>query len=78
MTYGKYFEKTLNKFIIGYSLGSLISLNTAVDKKDFFDGVVLLAPPLGMVNKENSLKFKIMKVLNKVFPSLPFIKVDSK
>lgn len=78
MTYGKYFEKTLNKFIIGYSLGSLISFNTAVDKKDFFDGVVLLAPPLGMVNKENSLKFEIMKVLNKVFPNLPFIKVDSK
>lgn len=78
MTYGKYFEKTMNKFIIGYSLGSLISLNVAVDKKDFFDGVVLLAPPLGMVNKENSMKFKIMQVLNKVFPSLPFIKLDSK
>ncbi len=80
MTYGKYFEKTMNKFIIGYSLGSVLAYNTAVNKKDFFDGVVMLAPPI-LLDKEvkpNSFKYKFLSLLNKIVPGLPFIALKSK
>ena len=78
MTYGKYFEKTMNKFLIGYSLGSLIAFNTAVNKKDFFDGVVMIAPPIILEAKETSFKFRLLSLLNKLFPGFPLLPLKSK
>lgn len=73
MTYGKYFEKTMNKFIIGYSLGSVLAFNTAVNKKDFFDGVVMIGPPIILEVKENSFKYFFLNLLNKIFPGFPYL-----
>lgn len=78
MTYGKYFEKTMNKFLIGYSLGSVLAFNTAVNKKDFFDGVVMIAPPIILEVNESSFKFKLLSLLNKVFPGFPLLPLKSK
>ena len=78
LTYGKYFEKTMNKFIIGYSLGSVLAFNTAVNKKDFFDGVVMIAPPIILDVKENTFKYYFLSFLNIIFPGLPFMPLKSK
>lgn len=78
MTYGSYFERTMNKFLIGYSLGSVLAFNTAVKKKDFFDGVVMIAPPIILEVNETSLQFKLLSLLNKVLPGFPLLPLKSK
>lgn len=78
MTYGKYFEKTMNKFLIGYSLGSVLAFNTAVNKKDFFDGVVMIAPPIILEVKESSFQYKLLSFVNKIFPGFPLLPLKSK
>lgn len=76
MTYGKYFEKTMNKFLIGYSLGSLLCYNTVVNKKDFFDGIIMIAPPIIFEEKLNPFKQFFIKFMMKVFPSFPFLSLN--
>ena len=78
MTYGKYFEKTMNKFLIGYSLGSILAFNTAVNKKDFFDGLVMIAPPIILEVKESSFQYKLLSILNRIFPGFPLLPLKSK
>ena len=69
LTYGKYFEKTTNKFIIGESFGSLLAILASLNKNKFFDGVIILSPPKSLNINENSLKYKMLKFLNKLYPS---------
>jgi len=79
MTYGKYFEKTMNKFLIGYSLGSVLAYNTAVNKEAFFDGLVMIGPPILLDEqvKPDSFKFKFLSFLNKILPGLPLLPLKS-
>ena len=46
MTFANYHNRTYNKFIVGYSLGSLLAYNSAIKRKSFFDGVVMIGPPV--------------------------------
>jgi alpha-beta hydrolase superfamily lysophospholipase len=68
----------MNKFLIGYSLGSVLAFNTAVNKQDFFDGVVVIAPPIILELKENSFKYIFLSFLNKIFPGFPVLSNKSK
>jgi len=68
----------MNKFLIGYSLGSVIAFNIAVNKKDFFDGVVMIGTPIILEVNETSFKFKLLSLLNKVFPGFPLLPLKGK
>lgn len=73
MTHGKYFEKTLNKFIVGYSLGSLLAYNSAIKRKNFFDGVVMIGPPVFIEREETPYYRFAFKILQKIFPGFPIV-----
>jgi len=68
----------MNKFLIGYSLGSVLAFNTAVNKKDFFDGLVMIAPPIILEVKETSFQYKLLSLLNKIFPGFPLLPLQGK
>jgi len=68
----------MNKFIVGYSLGGALAYNTAVKKKDFFDGVVLIAPPIILEVKENSFQYLFLRLLKKILPGFPVLPLSGK
>ena len=73
ITFAAYHNRTYNKFIVGYSLGSLLAFNSAIKRKNFFDGVVMIGPPV-LIEREETIYYKYaFKILGKLFPGFPLI-----
>jgi alpha-beta hydrolase superfamily lysophospholipase len=70
-------DKLKNKFVFGYSFGALFANLISLEKKDYFNGMVLLAPPFYMENKYN-FWIKIANILKFFFPTLPLVKIKGK
>ena len=73
MTFANYHERTYNKFIIGYSLGSVLAFNSAIKRKSFFDGVVMIGPPVLIEREETPFLKFAFKLLGKILPGFPLI-----
>jgi acylglycerol lipase len=72
-------ETSINKFIIGYSLGGLMANLICLEKTNYFNGMILIAPAFhGEAEKKYSFWVKFARVLNKVAPSLSLLKIKGK
>lgn len=60
-------------FLVGHSMGGLVSIRVCSARPDLFDGVVLSAPPLYVATGG---KGTIGKALSKYFPKLPSDPLD--
>lgn len=61
-------EKKL--FLIGHSMGGLITISFALKYTDMLDGIVVSSPALGMKVKVPAIKEKLGLFMSKVWPSL--------
>jgi alpha-beta hydrolase superfamily lysophospholipase len=73
-TLGEY-KNIQNKFILGYSLGGLLSSLICIEQKDHFNGMLLISPPFLDVMKDTNTYIKIARLLNNLVPSLPLMPI---
>ena len=78
ITEKEYEGKTPNKFILGYSFGGLLANLIALEKKDYFSGLILLAPAFHSDEGKYSFWIKIGRILNFIAPSLPLTHIKEK
>ena len=57
-------------FLIGHSLGGLISAKFAIEKGDLIDGLVLSSPLLGLALKVPALKEIAGRMVSRIWPTL--------
>lgn len=54
-------------------MGSVLAFNAAIKRKNFFDGVVMLGPPV-LIEREETTYYKYaFKFLGKFLPGYPII-----
>ncbi len=75
LTEKDYIDKTSNKFVLGYSFGGLFANLLCLQRKDYFNGMILLAPSFNGDNKKYSFWIKLARVLNTIAPSLSLVKI---
>jgi alpha-beta hydrolase superfamily lysophospholipase len=73
-----YNDITQNKFILGYSLGGLYANVLSLELSNYFNGMIMISPPMYMETKKHELLLKIAYVLRNFIPSLPLIKLKCK
>jgi len=73
-----YNDKTQNKFILGYSLGGLYANLISLELSNYFNGMVMISPPMHIETKKHELLLKIAYVLRNFLPSLPLFKLKCK
>jgi acylglycerol lipase len=78
LTESEYSNKTKNKYILGYSLGGLLSNLVTLSRPDYFNGMILLAPAFYADTTKHSNIIKIARMLNYVCPTLPLIELEGK
>jgi len=77
------YSEDIPKYLFGYSLGGLMSVRLTILMENYFKGVILFAPA---IFSEESLKqfkieyymFKLLKPLNKFFPTFKLMKTKGK
>jgi len=57
-------------FLLGHSMGGLIALNFALRYPDFFDGLVVSSPCLGMVIEVPAVKRVLGSFMSSVWPAM--------
>jgi acylglycerol lipase len=70
-----YTEKTENKFVLGFSLGGLYANLISLAMPNYFNGMIMISPPLSVDIKKYDFLMKIANFLRNVFPSLPLIRI---
>ncbi len=77
LTENDYLSQTcFNKFVIGYSLGGLLANLICLEKRNYFNGMILIAPAFhAEIENKYSFWVKIARILNKVAPSLSLLKI---
>lgn len=78
LTETEYADKTPNKYALGYSFGGLFANLIAMERKDYFSGLVLLAPAFHTDDNKYSFSIKIAKILNSIYPTLPLVDIKAK
>ncbi len=78
LTESDYSDKTNNKYILGYSFGGLFANLITMQRPNYFDGQILLAPAFFSDSSKYSLTIKVARLINYVYPSLPLIEIKGK
>ncbi|KAK3594791.1 hypothetical protein CHS0354_037799 [Potamilus streckersoni] len=65
-------------YLIGHSMGGCLSIMAGLEQPDYFQGMILIAPAI-IPDRNAASPFKIFmgKLLARMFPQLPIIKLDS-
>eukprot|EP01080_Neovahlkampfia_damariscottae_P006723 gene6723-10888_t len=69
----KYVKKDMKMFLVGYSMGGLLNLQTIRKSKDLFDGTILIGPLISPKEKPNGFVTTIAHMINFVSPTYPLI-----
>ncbi|RUS71858.1 hypothetical protein EGW08_020380 [Elysia chlorotica] len=75
----KVYFPTLPVYILGHSMGGAITIIAALDRPDYFKGVVLIGPVVTDDQEEVGpvLAF-VGKIIARIFPQCPIISLDTK
>ncbi|XP_046570972.1 monoglyceride lipase-like isoform X1 [Haliotis rubra] len=66
-------------FLIGHSMGGTIAIKSAMERPDFFKGVILISPAvIPDPNVATPVKVTVGRLVGRMFPQFPIIKLDSK
>ncbi|KAL8565737.1 hypothetical protein ACOMHN_018654 [Nucella lapillus] len=68
----------LPKFVIGHSMGGAVTLVSAIERPDYFDGVILIAPAVQIDPETVSpLRIFLGKIVARICPQAPVLKLDT-
>lgn len=78
LTQTEYSKITQNSFIFGYSLGGLLANLIALQKADYFNGLVMISPPMDFDHEKYDKWIGVTRFLNKYFPKFGLISTKGK